>query len=230
LDNSTKDESDCQDFPSSHHHLLHCCLLLGAMMDLLDAALEYTLREEGGWSNVKGDKGGATNWGITIGVFLSCGKDSDVLGFPADLDGDDDVDADDLKLLTKEQAKEIYRLKYDQMDKLGECDPRIKIKHFDIGVNCGTHTANKILQRAINRVFGPYLDVDGQIGMKSVRGISGCNPDALLTGLCAEQLAHYEAIVEHDPTQAKFLGTEDKPKGWRNRAARKPEVTGGLDS
>lgn len=197
-------------------------------MTLLDQALEFTLAEEGGWSDVAGDRGGKTNWGITIGVYLGLGKDAEVLGFPADLDGDGDVDGDDLKLLTKEQAEQIYALRYDQMDKLGNCDPRIKIKHFDIGVNCGLTSANKILQKSVNRCFGNFLDVDGLIGKRTVSGISGCNQDALLQAICDEQLSHYEAIVRHNPEQIKFLGTEEHPKGWRKRAARKPEMLYGL--
>lgn len=192
-------------------------------MNLLDAAISFTLEEEGGWSNVKGDHGGSTNWGITIGVFLGLGKEKDQLDLPADLDGDGDVDVTDLSLLTEDQAREIYRLKYDQMDLLGDVDPNIKIKHFDCGVNCGLSAANKILQRAVNRVLGNFLAIDGQIGKRTVAGISGCRPDSLLQAFCDEQLAYYEAIVEHHPEQIKFLGTVEKPKGWRNRAARKPE-------
>lgn len=197
-------------------------------MKLLDIGIDYVLEEEGGWSNVKGDKGGPTNFGITIGVFKGLGRDAAALGFCPDIDGDGDIDQEDLANITKDQAREIYRLKYDQMDDLGDCDMRIKIKHFDIGVNCGLSAANKILQRAVNRCFGNFLEVDGIIGQRTRAGISGCRQEFLLQALCDEQLAHYEAIVRHDPEQIKFLGTESKPKGWRKRAARKPELWYGV--
>ena len=42
---------------------------------------------EGGWADVKEDKGGKTNMGVTLATWKSCGYDKD---------GDGDIDANDL--------------------------------------------------------------------------------------------------------------------------------------
>ena len=50
---------------------------------------------EGGWSDHKNDRGGKTNMGITLSTWRSCGYDKD---------GDGDIDADDLRLITPEDV------------------------------------------------------------------------------------------------------------------------------
>ena len=51
----------------------------------------WILKWEGGFVNDPADLGGATNMGVTIGTWKSCGYDKD---------GDGDIDVDDLRLLT----------------------------------------------------------------------------------------------------------------------------------
>lgn len=180
-------------------------------------ALEYTLEEEGGWADHPADRGGKTMYGVTIGVFRGLGRE-------ADLDGDGDVDGDDLRRLTRDGAARIYRDGYWLWDKLQGVDaadlarvpPEVMIKHFDTAVNMGPRAATTLLQRAVNRVRGQFLREDGALGPRTVRGILGCGLDPLLAAMCAVQLERYQGIVARDKTQAAFI------RGWTKRAARTP--------
>ena len=55
----------------------------------------FILKWEGGFIDDPDDLGGATNMGVTIGTWKSCGYDKD---------GDGDIDVDDLHILTREDV------------------------------------------------------------------------------------------------------------------------------
>jgi lysozyme family protein len=88
------------------------------------------LTDEGGYSNLKNDSGGATNYGITIG---------DVRRFIKK-----NATPSDVKNLTKADAANIYKSKY--WDAMGCDDLPSGIDYcvFDYGVNSGISRALKV--------------------------------------------------------------------------------------
>jgi lysozyme family protein len=179
------------------------------MTHVLDEALAFTLGNEGGYVNHPADPGGATNFGIIQRNLDRWNGAHPDLGFPGDV-----------KDLTRNQAEEIYRADYWRWDAIS--DPAIAIKLFDIGVNCGTGTSIKLLQKAVNKLVQPPIAVDGQLGPGTLSAANAQPPDALLQALCQAQVEYYQAIVERNPSQSVFL------KGWLNRAARTPEAVHGV--
>jgi len=98
-----------------------------------DNCIALVLKDEGGYSNDPGDNGGPTKYGITI---------FDVRKYVKK-----DATADDVKALTLDQAKDIYKSKYwDALD----CDSLssgVDYTCFDYGVNSGLGRPRKALQR-----------------------------------------------------------------------------------
>ncbi|HJV48064.1 MAG TPA: glycosyl hydrolase 108 family protein [Geothrix sp.] len=179
------------------------------MSSVLEEALAFTLGNEGGYTNHPADPGGATNFGIIQRNLDAWNALHSDLGFPTDV-----------KDLTQSQAEAIYRADYWRWDAIA--DPTIAIKLFDIGVNCGTGTSIKLLQKALNLLVTPPIAVDGQLGPATLSAANAQSPGALIQAICQTQRDYYQAIVDRNPSQSVFL------KGWLNRAARIPEVPHGV--
>lgn len=173
-----------------------------------DAALEEVLRYEGGFTNHPLDKGGPTNLGITLGNLKDFHDEYDY----GDLDGDGDIDIQDIILMdTKEEAAPIYKKYYWDRMSLDSYPARIDFLMFDFGVNSGPRNAGKILQRALNRQADEVLLVDGAVGPKTLMYLDLANLDTLIADMLMERDRFYRQIVENNPSQAAFL------KGWLNR-------------
>jgi lysozyme family protein len=174
------------------------------MTTVLDEALAFTLGNEGGYTNHPADPGGATNFGIIQRELDRWNGAHPELAFPGSV-----------KDLSLEQAKAIYRMNYWRWD--GIADAALAVKLFDIGVNCGTGTSVKLLQKAIDTLVDPPIPVDGQLGPATLGAANAQPPGALMQALCQAQAQYYQAIVDRNPSQSVFL------KGWLTRAARVPE-------
>ena len=160
-----------------------------------------TINHEGGYNDIKNDKGGATNWGVSL-RFLK--------GINEDIDGDGLITYLDIKKMTKDDAISIY---YDNFWKpLYERLPdKLAAKVFDVSVNAGSSRAHILLQKALNKL-GAKLTVDGLIGAVTLAEIAKYTDQAIVNAYCDVQLDFYKGLVLKDATQEKFL------KGWTNRA------------
>lgn len=103
------------------------------------ACVRFVLHEEGGFVCDPDDPGGATKFGISIRAHRA-----DI----GDLDHDGDIDADDVRLLTVEQAMAIYFDEYWGEIRGEELPTPMALIMLDTAVNCGESRAIKLLQRA----------------------------------------------------------------------------------
>lgn len=180
------------------------------------AAIPVILVHEGGsrFTDIPGDKGGPTKWGLSLNRFW-LGTDPDdfpqlgvKLSFPAP------TTADDVRVLTQQQAEETYRLCWWERFRYGRVnDQRSSTKVFDMAVNMRRPVAHRLAQRAANDL-GAHLALDGLLGDRTMAAINAVDGTQYLTALCHEHLAFYQELVAHDPTHNNQFKA-----GWFARAA-----------
>jgi lysozyme family protein len=131
------------------------------MKDNYEPSLDLTLVYEGGFVNNPKDPGGATNKGITISTLWKLG---------IDIDGDDDVDVIDLKMLRRQDVEFIYRQFYWNPVQ-GDMLPKgMDFVTFDASVMSGVARGAKWTQIACG-----VENADGAIGPVSLDRILGIN-------------------------------------------------------
>ena len=153
---------------------------------------KHVLGREGKFVNHKNDRGGATNWGITIGVY------SKWLGRPASV-----AEVREMDVAT---AMKIYKKWYWDILALDNvASDIVAAAIFDQGVNRGVTTVAKAVQRIVG------VTDDGQIGSKSLAAINAQDELALLKRIADNAQAAYRRIIAANPSQKVF------EKGWNNR-------------
>jgi lysozyme family protein len=180
-------------------------------MKTISQIADEILDREGGYVNDPDDPGGATNHGVTIHTMRALG---------IDLTGDGRVTEDDVKRLTRAQAKEIYLQHYFHGPKISLLPEVLHATVFDMYVNAGSN-AVKILQRLLNDM-GHGLVVDGVIGPRTAEAaaIAYANaPRHLADAYGIARRNYYYAIGDRRPASRKYIRKRDGGKaGWIRRA------------
>lgn len=174
------------------------------------------LKVEGGYANDKFDRGGATKYGISLRFLAINGLlDLDKDGYADfDLNRDGRVDAMDVQLLTPANAEAIYLRVFYIESGFWSLPAPFDAALFDFGVNAGTGTAVKALQRALNAFNAPPVKVDGVLGPNTRGALKERLAQGPVLARYREQAAaHYRAIIANDNTQKRF------EKGWLLRAS-----------
>ncbi|PPB85667.1 glycoside hydrolase family 108 protein [Acinetobacter soli] len=158
-----------------------------------EIAFQRLIGHEGGYSNDRNDPG---NW---TGGKVGQGK---LLGTKFGLAANTYPNLD-IKNLTIDRAKLIY--KKDWWDKLGadQLHPAIVYQLWDFAINAGKSRAIKELQQVAG------VSDDGIIGPKTISAVKAMEVNDVLLRLAAERLKFYTS-----------LSTWDRyGKGWTNRVA-----------
>lgn len=170
-------------------------------------SFESLMQLEGGFNDIAEDKGGATNYGISLRFMTG------IPNYDADINNDGHVNRDDIIAIDKADAKFLYKKyfwDYYGIDRIES--PFVKEKVFHTYVNMRGLTVGKIIQRAV-RANGIELVEDGIVGSKTIKALNEYG-GMILPAFRSEQASVYRMIVHKDYTQKKFLN------GWLNRAYR----------
>ena len=140
-----------------------------------DASLARLLVHEGGYSNHPSDPGGPTNYGITIHDYR---KYIDRNGTAADV-----------RAMTVEQAKLIYRRRYWDVQRCDQLPAGVDYAIFDYGVNSGIGRSGKVLRRVLGLSDGTSAISDEVIAAAGRR-----DPKVLASAICDERLAFLRGL------------------------------------
>lgn len=165
-------------------------------MSRFSDCLKFVLKWEGGYVNDDADSGGATNKGVTQGVYdeyrVSKGLNRMLVVSISDT-----------------EVEDIYRRKYWARIRGDSLPKRMDMVVFDAAVNMGVVQASKFLQRALG------VPDDGMIGPHTTDAAIHDEMCGLTSKVVEDMLEQrrdfYQNLVAKKPTQRKFLN------GWLNR-------------
>jgi len=180
-------------------------------MDSVDQIAQGIMRREGGYVNDPDDPGGATNHGVTIHTMRRLGLD---------LTGDGQVDAQDVRALTKSQAVQIFIDHYFIKPGIGELPKVLHASVFDMYVNAGNQ-AIKILQRLLAQFDHP-VSVDGGLGPQTINAVAKVAemaPNFIADAYGIERRNYYYRLADRRISSRKYARRRDGGKGgWITRA------------
>jgi lysozyme family protein len=151
-----------------------------------DDIIEKVLEHEGGYVDDPTDAGGETKYGISKRAYPD----------------------EDIKELTVERAKELYKRDYWDRFRTGSLPDRLRHIYVDMCINMGGGRAIKILQEACNSKNANKIDVDGGIGPATIKAASSVEPFRLR----AYRVMFYAELVMKKPEQERFW------VGWFRRS------------
>jgi lysozyme family protein len=177
-------------------------------MAKVNAIIDDVLRREGGakYTNLPGDSGGPTKYGITLNTLSKWRKKPCV--------------AEDVQALAEAEARHIYTARYwyePGFDQVAPVSAEVAEELMDTGVNMGPVRAIEFLQRLLNAFnnrakFYPDLVVDGVLGPNTLVALSAYlarrgkeGELVLLFSLDSVQTERYVGIAERREKDEEFV-------------------------
>lgn len=165
-------------------------------MDRFDYCFDVVVAAEGGFVDLKADRGGRTNYGVTQKTLDSFQYERHEPSY-------------DVKDISVATAKLIYRQYWDDAKCSQIFPPPLDLLVFDCAINSGAGRAIKLLQQMIG------VGADGAFGNKTKAALEALenshSPREICENYLTKRKEFYRKIVDNDPSQSVFL------KGWYNR-------------
>lgn len=156
-----------------------------------DVAFDRLIGHEGKFTDARADRGNWTSGKVGVGELKGTKYGISAMTYPHL----------DIKNITLEQAKAIYRRDFWERSCADEYDGAIAYQVFDAGVNHGIENAVRFLQRAAG------VADDGDVGPITVRAVKAMSVTDVLMRFNAARLLFYTNLS----TWADF------GKGWARR-------------
>ena len=147
-------------------------------MSDFDRAFDLLMESEGGYSDDSQDTGGETNFGISKRAYPK----------------------EDIRFLTLERAKELYRRDYWDAIRADDLPYPINILIFDAAVNQGKKAAVRMLQEALK------IKQDGVIGKQTIKAAVAASDS-----VCADYLSIRAVRYANTANFGRF------GRGWMKR-------------
>lgn len=109
-------------------------------------------------------------------------------------------------LLTLDQAKEVYKRKYWNVNHCDKMRDYVAAYTYDCAAGSGPFNAAKFLQRAVG------VADDGVVGPKTIEAANSKDWRSVVDAMRVQRLNHYAEKIAKDPSQKRFIG------GWTRRA------------
>lgn len=152
----------------------------------------FIIKWEGGYVDIKEDRGGVTNKGVTMATFCSVYGKSKT--------------KQDLKNITDEQWNYIFKKLFWDKCRCGDiADQSVANIIADYAWMSGVSRAIKDVQKIVG------VTPDGICGAQTIGAVNKGAPNDLFNKIKARRIQFYNNIVKANPSQSKFL------KGWTNR-------------
>lgn len=165
-------------------------------------------RSEGGYANVKADRGGETYAGITRKNYPTWAGWAIV----------DAVKPKQNQIIVNPKLDiliaDFYKKNFWDLLQCDKFSKYVGMNLCDFAVGSGTVTAARAFQKVINSLMATgqtTLVVDGKIGNATITAANKLNQQKLNDALLDYRKKFYQTIVTNDPTQAQFL------RSWTNR-------------